>query len=299
MPRDVGVVIVTYNSESVVGLLLDSLPQALGGATAQVVVVDNGSSDGTVALCRARGDCDVVEGENVGYAAGINNGAAHLGDVDAILVLNPDVVMAPGSIRAMQAALALPHTGIVVPRIVEPDGTLSHSLRRTPTLWTASGLGLFRIPRMNEYVRDAEAYEQPGIVDWAMGAVMLISSDCFRRLGGWDASYFLYSEETDFCLRASDIGYHTRYEPSATATHIGGASGRSGWTESLQAVNQVRLYRRRHGRIASTAYLLLSATRSLTWWARGHRESRDAFFALLVPRRRPPQLHASDRFLPS
>jgi len=121
---DLAVVIVTYNSSREIGDLLDSLPGALDGCTAEVVVVDNGSADGTADLAAARGGCRVVRSANVGYAAGINRGVREAGPASAILVLNPDVRLSPHSVPPLVEALEETSTGIVVPQLLAPDGTL-------------------------------------------------------------------------------------------------------------------------------------------------------------------------------
>ena len=121
---------------------------------------------------------------------------------------------------------------------------------------------------------------------------------CNDALGGWDESFFLYSEETDYCLRARDAGWLTRYVPEATATHIGGQSGQSPRIHSMQILNRVRLYSRRHGPVASVAYWLLSIASELSWVLRGHRDSITAVRALLLPRSRPAELGVSDRLVP-
>ncbi len=95
MVDDVAVVVVTYNSAAVVGALLDSLPAALDGLAADVVVVDNGSTDDTCAVLAARSDRRLVTAPNAGYAAGINCGLRHARAADAYLVLNPDVRHGP------------------------------------------------------------------------------------------------------------------------------------------------------------------------------------------------------------
>src|SRR5580693_1481698 len=88
---DCAVVIVTYNSAGDIARALDSLPAAAAGLTVRTVVVDNGSTDATVRLARARTDVSCVEsGANLGYAGGINVGREHAGDYSALLVLNPD-----------------------------------------------------------------------------------------------------------------------------------------------------------------------------------------------------------------
>lgn len=292
------VVIVTYNSARVIGALLESLPAALCGVSAEVVVVDNGSTDETVGLVAARGDCRLVRSDNGGYAAGINRGVAEASPARAILVLNPDVVLTPGSVPAMLAELQSPGVGVVAPLVREQDGTVSLSMRREPTLARNLGLGRTGHPRFAEYVVAEDAYRRPQDVDWAVGAALLISSECHNALGGWDESFFLYSEETDFCLRARDLGYRTRFQPAAEVMHIGGASGQSGETHAMQATNRVRLYRRRHGWLPAFVYLLLSVAAELSWHVRGNPHSLTAVRALLRPGARPRELSASRHLVP-
>ena len=293
------VVIVTYNSAHVVGDLLDSLPAALDGLTADTVVVDNSSTDDTVALLRRRSDCRVVEAPNLGYAAGINRGVAESRGNGPILILNPDVRLEPGSVRALTTALAHPATGIVAPRVLDAQGRLVPSMRREPTLARNLELGGTHRAVFAEYVDDPAAYDRPRQCAWALGAALLVDRACHEQLGGWDESYFLYSEETDFCLRAGDRGWLTRYEPGAVVTHIAGQSGRSPRIHAMQILNRVRLYRRRHGAIASTAYYLLSVLSEISWVLRGHRDSRGALRALVWKPARPAELRLPDHLIPS
>jgi N-acetylglucosaminyl-diphospho-decaprenol L-rhamnosyltransferase len=296
--RELAVVIVTYNSAAVIGTLLDSLPAALGSVTRDVVVVDNGSTDDTAQVVGARSDCRLIRSTNLGYAAGINRGVSEAALAPAILILNPDVVLRPGCVQPMMSALQLPGTAAVAPKVFGPDGALQFSLRRTPTIPRAMGLNFTTLPVFSEYVNRRAEYTEPHVVDWALGAVLLISRDCFDRVGAWDESFFLYSEETDFSLRCRDIGMVTRYEPSAEAMHIGGESGRDDSTHSMLIVNRVRLYRRRHTAAASWTYYACTIASELSWIARGHRESRRAVMALLRPSTRPPQLRCSRGLMP-
>ncbi len=112
----VAAVVVTHNSAAVVETLLDSLPSAMDGLPYRVVVVDNGSTDDTVGRVRQRSDCHLVVQSNRGYAAGINAGVAAAPEAGRILVLNPDVVLMPGSVRHLAAALDQHAVAIVVPR---------------------------------------------------------------------------------------------------------------------------------------------------------------------------------------
>jgi N-acetylglucosaminyl-diphospho-decaprenol L-rhamnosyltransferase len=295
---DIDIVIVTYNSAHVIGDLLDSIPAALDGLTADVVVVDNGSADQTVRVVETRGDCRIVRSANVGYAGGINRGVKEAAGADAILVLNPDTRLCPGSVPPLLEALGEPDTGIVAPLVQAPDGSLELSLRREPTLLRALGLTKTRIAALSEYVADAGAYERPHVVDWALGAALLMSRVCFDALGGWDESYFLYSEETDLSLRARDLGMLTRFEPRSAMIHIGGQSGRNKMTHAMQIVNRVRLYRRRNPLLASWCYYWLTIASELSWVVRGHQQSWFSILALLRPSRRPTELGCSQGLLP-
>jgi len=294
----VGVVVVAYNSAGMIARLLDSVPAALAGTSADIVIVDNGSVDGTAELVERLG-YRVVRAPNLGFAAGINRGVRELPDAAAILVLNPDVQLRPGAVPPLLAALELPGTGVVAPRVLEEDGSLSRSLRRRPSLGRATGLNRTGLPFLSEYLVREEEYAGPRVVDWALGAVLLFSRECFDRLGGWDESFFLYSEETDFCLRAADVGLATRYEPASVAVHTGGGSGRNDRTHVMQIVNRVRLYRRRTGRWAAVPYWALTVLSELSWAARGHRQSRASVVALLRPSRRPAELGCADRLIPA
>jgi len=295
---DIAVVVVTYNSAHVIGDLLDSLPKALDGLTADIVVVDNGSSDGTAEMVEAGGTCHVVRSANVGYAGGINRGVREAAQAQSILILNPDVRLHPGSLPPLLAALRKPGVGIAAPRVLTPQGELHLSLRREPTLPRALGLTKTRLAVFSEYVYDPSAYARPCTVDWALGAVLLMSRECYKALGGWDETFFLYSEETDLALRARDAGLLTWYEPRSVAVHIGGQSGRSHRTHAMQIVNRVRLYRRRHGALASWAYYWIVVANQMSRVPRGRRESWHAVVALLRPGRRPAELGCSDRRMP-
>lgn len=275
------VVVVAYNSASIIEGLLDSLPAALPGVDYGVIVVDNASVDDTCDVVARRADCRLLQAENLGYAAGINRGVSERPGASAYLVLNPDVRLAPGFARPALETLELPGTGIVAPRVIRADGSLDLSLRREPTLLRALGLTKLGHPLFAEHVTDPSDYDEPQVVDWALGAVLLVSGQCHRALGGWDESFFLYSEETDFCLRARDAGYLTRYDPRPQALHIGGQSGQDDRTHSLQIVNRVELFRRRHSAPAVLAYWFLGILSELSWLARGHSQSKASVKALL------------------
>ena len=296
VPIDVAAVVVTYNSSDHVTALLDSLPDAFGGLTHSVVVVDNGSTDGTLDLLAHRSDCVLVRSTNDGYAAGINRAVCASPDASTILILNPDATLDPDAVPWMRDLLR-PGVGIVAPRVREQDGSLSPTIRRGPTLGRVGGLSFTGLSAFAERVENPKQYLSEHEVDWAVGAILLVDRRCFDALGGLDESYFLYSEETDFSLRAGTRAGHGVH-PRAGGMHVGGGSGQSAATHTMQMLNRFRLYRRRAGTGRAWLYfgmtVLVEARRAVL----GHGRSWPTLRALLRPSLRPPQLGASTKILP-
>jgi GT2 family glycosyltransferase/glycosyltransferase involved in cell wall biosynthesis len=294
---EVTVALVTYDSADVLPGCLGSLPAAHEGVPYELVVADNGSDDSSVDVVdRLHPGATVVRlGRNAGYAAGVN-AAARAGDAAsrAVLVLNPDVRLGPGCVRRLLDALDVAGTGIAVPRIVDGAGGLEPSLRREPTVGRALGEALLggrragRFARLGETVTRPEAYERPGVADWATGAAMLVSRACLDEVGPWDESFFLYSEETDFALRARDRGHALRYEPGARAVHLGGQSKSSPELWRLLTRNRVELYRRRHGRLPAAAFAASVALNEAVRSVAGHPRHRAALRAVVRPPAPPP-----------
>jgi GT2 family glycosyltransferase len=292
------VVIVTYNSADVLGGCLRSLVDgARGVRLTDVVVADNASRDDSVGIAgRAEGlpVRTVQTGRNAGYAAAVNAAVSTL-DVDrldAVFVMNPDCRLRPGSLASLAAALRRPGRGITVPRLVNPDGSLQPSLRRKPTVLRALAEALIggglagRIGTLGELVTDPVEYEAACTAAWATGAAMLIGAAAWREIGPWDESFFLYSEETEYALRAADRGWQLWYEPAAVVEHIGGDSGVNPMLAALLIVNKVRLFRRRRGRVAATAYYLAVILGEGARALAGRATSRAAVAALIRPSRR-------------
>jgi GT2 family glycosyltransferase len=258
------VIIVTWNSGAVIGDLLRSIRSSDYPGELRTIVVDNDSHDETLETVRRLAPEALIAqtGRNAGYAAGANAGIALAEDCDAYLLLNPDLRVRADSIALLVNELITTGAGIVVPRLVDQDGGLRLSLRREPTVLRAWGESLLggmragRIPALGEIVVRAEQYERPARVAWATGAAMLVSLEATRAVGLWDETYFLYSEETDFALRAADAGYELRFTPNAEIVHFEGESHESSALFSRLTTNRVKLYRSRHGVIPSSAFWL-------------------------------------------
>lgn len=291
---DLVVVAVTFNSAKTVSTFLESLPNALEGVvTACVYVADNGSTDDTVAQIRDRAPWVIVKetGGNLGYAAGINHILRQQQGRLGVLVLNPDAIPKPDFARHLLAAVG-DCAGLAVPRIVDVRGNLKFSLRREPTLLRAVGEAVLgghraaRYARWGDMIRDPTYYVDGATADWATGAAMLISRPALDAVGLWDESFFLYSEETDYALRARKEGFTLRFVRAAVVMHPGGEMSRSPWLWSLLAVNRVRLYSRHHGRLAAGAYWAVVVVNEAVRASLGRPTHRAALRALL--RRKPP-----------
>jgi N-acetylglucosaminyl-diphospho-decaprenol L-rhamnosyltransferase len=291
IPR-VAIVIVTYNSAAVLDNCLRSL-RPTGVDLKTVVVADNGSRDDSLMIAKSATDLPMLTvemGRNAGYAAAINAGveAIDVTALDAVMVLNPDCMLRPDTIALLWHALREPRRGIAVPRLLNPDGTLQPSLRRAPTVRRAIAEAMLgaragRIGSLGELIADPAHYAEPGPAVWATGAAMLISTKTMASIGPWDESFLLYSEETEYALRAADHGWTLWYEPAAVVEHVGGESGTSPKLAALVIVNKVALFRRRHRFPTAAAFYLVVLLGELIRALTGRRIARAAIVALLRP----------------
>jgi GT2 family glycosyltransferase len=297
---DCTVITVTYNSADRIVGLLDTLPAAADGLRVRVIVVDNGSRDdlpGAIAKYP-----DVVlhpTGQNLGYSGGINAGRMLLGETGAVLILNPDLKMAPGSIRKLLDALAEEGVGAAVPRFADENGEPYPSLRREPSIARALGDALLGMKWLNrpaalsETVWARELYGRPGDVEWATGAVLAIARAADAAVGAWDDErFFLYSEETDYARRLRQGGWTIRYVPDAVVSHEGGASGASHALIALTTVNRVRYFAKYHGRFATAVFRAIVALNDLL---RIHRPANRYALCVLLSRKRWARLPGGDR----
>jgi GT2 family glycosyltransferase len=288
-PR-LAICVVTYNSADLIRDFASALAEGAAGIRWTLIFADNASQDDTLAqIARWAPEAVVVEtGANLGYAGGINAAIRAAGDQDAYLILNADVRLGAGCVTTLFEALR-PGVGIVVPRLLDERGELIWSMRREPSVlraWADAIVGAERagrIPALGEVVTDRAVYGSAGPTDWAEGSTQLIGADCWRECGEWDESLFLYSEETEYDLRARDHGFLTWYEPRAVATHLEGGSADSPRQWSLLVANRVRLFRMRHGRAATGLVWLALAAREASRALLGKATSLAAIRDLLNP----------------
>ena len=243
----VAAILVNYNAGDELRRALQSIADEMSEQPWEAVVVDNHSTDGSadIALEFQPRVSLIRNGENVGFARGVNQGLAATG-APFVLIMNPDCRLMAGAIAALRADLVLqPKCAIVGPKILNPDGSLQGSARGDPDMLT----GLFGrkqlfgrlfpwlpVSRRNVVSDHAVRSGQPSVaVDWLSGACLLARRAPLRQVAGFDERYFLYWEDADLCRRLRAAGHGVRYVPGATAIHRVGQSSQTAQAAAIRA----------------------------------------------------------------
>ncbi len=204
-------ILVSYNTARLTAAALSSIRRFGGVPTCEVILVDNGSTDGTPSLVRTQfPDVRVVcLEENRGFAAA-NNAGARLATGEWLVLMNSDAEILPDTMAQLEALLREhPTVGVLGGQLLNSDGSLQTSLL------LAKPVSQFEAAHQNEEILDVA-----GIV----GAFMVVRNDLWRALGGMDEGFFFYFEETDLCQRASRAGARVCWSPRVRILHHGGGS---------------------------------------------------------------------------
>ncbi len=270
------VLIVNYKVYDALGACLDALAADRDGARADVIVVDHETDESQLAKVMRRHPqaFAIPRRANRGFAAGINEAAARA-QTDLLLLLNPDTRVTPGAIEHLAHYLAS-HADVVAvgPKVVSPDGSLQATGRQFPRALT----GLFGrttlltrlwpanpISRQNLVSADAEA---PIDVDWVAGTCVMIRTQAFRAVGGFDERFFLYWEDADLCQRLRARGGRVVFVPSAVVEHAAAQSSDRARVRSLVAFHRSALryygkYYRGPGRMIALPFAAVALTARL------------------------------------
>ena len=221
---DLSVVVVTLNALPYLERCLESVRGY------ETVVVDHGSTDGTVELVRERfPEARLVEQENRGLAAGWNRGMREASG-RWFLILNADAwVVGDAGERLVEFAEAHPRAAVVGPRLVNPDGTLQRSVRGFPTVWRLATEYFFlrklapRSRALNAFYAARFDHATVREAEFLMGACMLVRREAVDEVGPLDEDFFLFSEETDWHFRFRAAGWQVLFYPGAEVVHVGGA----------------------------------------------------------------------------
>ena len=278
--RDVSVVVVTYNA-------LPYLEPCLRSVRGHdVIVVDHGSTDGTLDLVRrAFPEVRLLEQPNLGLGAGWNAGM-RASSGRYFLLLNADAWVLGDAIERLVAfADEHPQAAVVGPRLLNPDGSLQRSVRGFPTLWRLATEYLFlrklapRSRLLNAFYGDGFEHDSVGEVELVMGACLLVRRQAAEAVGLLDESFFMFNEETDWCYRFRRAGWKVLFFPGAEVVHVGGTShGGRLFQENVRS--QLRFLAKHHGptaaeRARSLLYLALRL-RGLVFRGERGRIYRDA-----------------------
>ncbi len=274
-----GLVIVNWNVRDLLAACLDSIyvDLAQSGLPAQVIVVDNGSTDGSADMLRAQFPrTRLIEADNRGMGAGNNLGLKALGfaenpqapisnpqSPDFALILNPDIILRPGALRHLVDFMrAHPRVAVAAPKLLNPDGSLQHSGFHFPGLMQAA-LDLFPLPGRwwplmdsplnGRYTPGAYGNGEPFRVDHTLGAAFIVRREALAQCGLFDETFYMYCEEIDWQWRMARAGWERWVVPAAEIIHHGGQSTRQTPIQSFKElwISRRRLYYRYHGLVVN------------------------------------------------
>ena len=222
---DVTVVVVTWNALPYIEQCLESVHGR------DTIVVDHGSTDGTLDLVRSRfPEVRVIEQENRGMGGG-NNTGMRAADGRWFFLLNSDAWVEGGGLDDLVAfADEHPEVAVVGPRLVNTDGTLQRSVRGEPSLWRLATEYLAirklapRSRRLNAFYAGGFAHDDVLDVDWLFGPALLVRREAADAVGLFDEDFFMFSEEVDWMTRFRRAGWKILFFPGAQVVHVGGAS---------------------------------------------------------------------------
>ena len=221
----VTVVVVTWNA-------LPWLEQCLESVRGRnTIIVDHGSTDGTLELVRERfPEVRVIEQENKGMGGG-NNAGMRAADSRYFFLLNADAwVVADGLDKLVAFADAHPEAAVVGPRLVNTDGTLQRSVRGEPTPWRLATeyLAIRKLApgsrRLNPLYAGGFEHDEVMDADWLSGSALLVRREAADTVGLFDEDFFMFSEEVDWMTRFRRAGWKVVFFPDAEVVHVGGAS---------------------------------------------------------------------------
>jgi GT2 family glycosyltransferase len=272
---DLSIVIVNWNTEDLLRDCLQSVLAGLGPLQAEVIVVDNASSDGSVAMVRdAFPAVQLIEtGRNLGFAGG-NNVALRVAQGRHVMLLNTDTLVHGDVLpRAVAWMDAHPEVGVMGPRVLNTDGTVQPSSSAFPSLKNLAmqTLGLTRIRRLDRYRMTGWDRTTEARVEVISGAAMFVRRAAMEEVGLLDEAFFFYGEETDWCHRFARAGWELRFVPIPEITHFGGgAAGKLNHKRDvLMTEGTTRLHRKHGGLVAGlTCFAILgahNASRAVLW----------------------------------
>ncbi len=257
----VSIILVSFNSLPALKDALPVLRQRRKEISSEVILVDNGSDDGTLEMIETDyPDIKLIKsGSNLGFAGACNLGVKKANG-EYVLFHNPDVVLDEGALGNLINDFArIEKAGAASGRMRFPDGSFQATCRNFPTI---GNLLFSRGSFISRLWGKSAAYTLPDYADMTevpavAGTLMLVKRDLFQQIGGFDTRFFMYMEDTDLCYRLSKKGYHNYFIPSAGGVHLWGEGSRAGrMVRARYHHRSVRKYFAKHFP-GFTSYLIL------------------------------------------
>lgn len=277
---DLSIIVVNWNTRELLQRCLASVYDTIRGLSFEVIVVDNGSTDGSPEMVASVFSNAILlrNEENRGFAAA-NNQAMRIGSGRHVLLLNSDAELRDHAAARMVEFLdANPRVGAVGGKLLNPDGSFQNSFADFPGLLSEilllTGLSRWFCPPGFPSSPEESSRDQRE-VDWVSGALLMAKSVALASVGLLDEDYFMYVEEVDWCYRMKQSGWLIFYLPDAQAVHCnGGSYRRVPERKRAQLYRSKWLFMRKHrGWLRSSTYLFLVRTLSLcklvAWFALG------------------------------
>lgn len=262
MAFELSIVVVSWNTRVLLARCLESLLADVDGASAEIWVVDNASADGGPEMVRSRFPSVrlIPNDHNRGYAAACNQALARATGEIAVL-LNADAAPEPGALARLREVLSSrPEVGVVGGMLAGPGGRPQrcYGAIPRPRSFVAEMLGIANLPGLRRVVPAVASpprrHERARVVGYVSGACLAFPRRLFATVGPLDERFFLYFEETDFCVRVQrDAGLLVWFEPSVRVYHEGGASTgqRRDEAEAHYARSASAFVRKHHGPTAA------------------------------------------------
>ncbi len=240
----VSILVVNWNTRPLLEACLDSVHASVEATPHEIIVVDNGSTDGSAAWLRATHPhiLLIANSENVGFARA-NNQALQQCRGKFALLLNSDAQLCPEALpRLLNVMREDSNAAAAAPMLLNPDGSFQAGPNDDVTLWSEAllMLGLARWVR-GGYYPGYGADAKRGTYAWVGGTCMLLRRAAWEQVGLLDPDYFMYTEETDWCWRARQAEWKIRYEPAAQVVHLGGGSSRHASAQMRAALYKSKL----------------------------------------------------------
>jgi hypothetical protein len=276
---ELAICIVNWNTRDLLWECLHSVVRETAGLSAEIVVVDNASGDGSAEMvAREFPGVRLIANRENRYYAGGNNQALQAVAAAQYLLLNPDIVVQPGSLGVLREFLQThPQAGAVAPRLRGIDGKLQATCRTFPgpavVLWEALGLSRL-LPRsrvFGQYRMTWWDYAEARPVDQPMASALLVRGEALAQVGLFDEQFPMFFNDVDLCRRLWDAGWEVWLEPGAEMIHHGGAATRLVRREMIiESHRSFLLYYAKHyrGRLHPLTYALTTGLLRLGAWGR-------------------------------